>query len=75
MTAALGCLRQHDASSALAQFKAPVPIDWKRTQPAWRAVYAAALAANGRNDEAREMIATIPIDRLNSEERTLVGSK
>jgi len=75
VTAALGCLRQDDPSSALAQFKAPVPIDWKRTQPAWRAVYAAALAANGRKDEAQAMVATIPLDRLNSEERALVGTK
>lgn len=75
VTAALGCLRQHNPSPALAQFNAPAPIDWKRTQPAWRAVYAATLLANGRKDEARDMIATIPLDRLNSEERALVESK
>ena len=72
VTAALGYLRQHDAGSALAQFKAPAPIDWKRAQPAWRAVYAAVLLANDRNDEAREMITTIPLDRLNPEERALL---
>jgi hypothetical protein len=72
VTAALGCLRHHDAGSALAQFKAPAPIDWKRAQPAWRAVYAAVLLANDRNDEAREMIGTIPLDRLSPEERALL---
>jgi len=72
VTAALGYLRHHDAGSALAQFKAPAPIDWKRAQPAWRAVYAAVLLANDRNDEAREMIGTIPLDRLSPEERALL---
>ena len=72
VTAALGYLRHHAAGSALAQFKAPAPIDWKRAQPAWRAVYAAVLLANDRNDEAREMIATIPLDRLSPEERALL---
>jgi len=72
VTAALGYLRQHDGASALAQFNAPAPIDWKQTQPAWRAVYAATLLANERNDEARQMITTIPLDRLNSQERALI---
>jgi hypothetical protein len=72
VTAALGYLRQHNAGSALAQFNAPVPIDWTRTQPAWRAVYAATLLANDRNDEARKMIATIPRDRLSAQERALI---
>ena len=72
VTAALGYLRQHDAGSALAQFDAPVPIDWTRTQLAWRAVYAATLLANDRNDEARKMIATIPRDRLSAQERALI---
>jgi hypothetical protein len=75
VTAALGYLRQHDAGSALAQFNAPAPIDWKRTLPAWRAVYAATLLANDRNDEAREMIATIPLDRLSPQERALIEQK
>ena len=75
VTAALGYLRQKNPGAAIAQFNAPVPIDWSRTQPAWRAVYAATLAANGRKEEAQAMIATIPLDRLNSEERALVGAK
>jgi hypothetical protein len=72
VTTALGYLRQHDPASALAQFKAPAPIDWKRTLPAWRAVYAAALLASDRNDEARDIIATIPRDRLNPQEQELI---
>ena len=72
VTAALGYLRQHDPVSALAQFKGPAPIDWKRTLPAWRAVYAAALLASDRNDEARDIIATIPRDQLNPQERALI---
>ena len=74
VTTALGYLRQHDPASALAQFKGPVSIDWKRTLPAWRAVYAAALLASDRNDEARDIIATIPRDRLNPQERELIDS-
>jgi hypothetical protein len=72
VTAALGYLRIHDPGSALAQFKAPVPIDWKRTQPAWRAVYAAVLLANDRMDEARDIVETIPLDQLSPQERALI---
>jgi hypothetical protein len=74
VTTALGYLRQHDPASALAQFKSPAPIDWKRTLPAWRAIYAAALLASDRNDEAHAIIATIPRDRLNPQERELIES-
>ena len=74
VTTALGYLRQHDPASALAQFKGPVSIDWKRTLPAWRAVYAAALLASDRDDEARNIIASIPRDRLNPQERELIES-
>ena len=74
VTTALGYLRQHDPASALAQFKGPVSIDWKRTLPAWRAVYAAALLASDRDDEARDIITSIPRDRLNPQERELIES-
>jgi len=74
VTVALGYLRQHDPASALAQFKAREPIDWKKTLPAWRAVYAAALLASDRNDEARGILVTIPRDRLNAQERELIES-
>ena len=74
VTTALGYLRQHDPASALAQFKGPVSIDWKRTLPAWRAVYGAALFASDRDDEARDIITSIPRDRLNPQERELIES-
>jgi tetratricopeptide (TPR) repeat protein len=72
VTAALGYLRQHNPTAALAQFDSPVPIDWKQALPAWRAVYAAALLGGDRNEEAQKIIATIPRDRLNPEERALI---
>ena len=75
VTVALACLRKHDPASALAQFKAPEAIDWKRALPAWRAVYAAALLASDRNDEARDIIATISQDRLSPEERELIDQR
>ncbi|HEX4638348.1 MAG TPA: hypothetical protein VH170_02565 [Chthoniobacterales bacterium] len=72
VTLALGYLRQHDPASALAQFKSPEPIDWRKTLPSWRAVYAAALLASDRNEEAQNILKTIPRDRLNAQERELI---
>ena len=74
VTAALGSLRQHDAASALEQFQGP-PIDWSKTPSSWRAVYAAALRGNEREDAAHEIIATIPMDKLSSEERALIEAR
>jgi hypothetical protein len=71
VTAALGFLRQRDPGLALAQFKGPA-IEWRKTPPAWRAVYAATLLANDQTESAREIIATIPRDKLNPEERQLI---
>jgi len=72
VTAALGYLRLHNAALALEQFNAPVPIDWKQALPAWRTVYATALLETDRKDEAQKIIATIPRDQLNPEERALI---
>ncbi|HEV3393019.1 MAG TPA: hypothetical protein VG103_05860 [Chthoniobacterales bacterium] len=72
VTAALGYLRLHNAALALEQFIAPVPVDWKQTLPAWRAVYAAALLGTDHQDEAQKIMATIPRDQLNPEERALI---
>ncbi len=47
-----GCdsfLAQHDAGTALAQSKGP-PMEWAKTPPSWRAVYAAALRGNEREE-------------------------
>lgn len=74
ITAALAALRQNDPGAAMAEFKpagAPA-IDWERTPPAWRAVYAATLRANEQEDAARQIITTIPKDKLSPEERRLI---
>jgi hypothetical protein len=78
VTAALGLLRQHDGGGALEQFKGPAgapPIDWNKTPPAWRAVYAAVLLANDQVDAAREIIRSIPTKQLSAEERALIEAK
>ncbi len=74
VAAALGYLRRHDPGPALAQFKPEVapPIEWQKTPANWRAVYAAALRANDQDAAAREIIATIPKDKLTPEERVLI---
>jgi hypothetical protein len=72
VTAALGYLRLHNAALALEQFNAPVPIDWKQALPAWRAVFGATLLGTDHKDDAQKIIATIPRDQLNPEERALI---
>jgi hypothetical protein len=75
VTAALGYLRQNDVGMALAQFKGPAnapPIDWQKTPAAWRAVYAASLMAGDQSEAALNIIRTIPLDKLNKEERALI---
>jgi hypothetical protein len=72
VTVALGYLRLHNPALALEQFNASVPINWKQTLPAWRAVYAATLLETDRQDEAQKIVATIPRDQLNPEERALI---
>jgi hypothetical protein len=78
VTAALGFLRQHDVGQALDQFKGPPgapPIEWSKTPPSWRAVYAAVLLANEQPDAAREIIKTIPVNQLSAEEKALIEVK
>jgi hypothetical protein len=78
ITAALGFLRQHDPGVALEQFKGPAgapAIDWNKTPPAWRAVYAAVLVANDQSDAARDIIKSIPMNQLSTEERALIEGK
>jgi hypothetical protein len=75
VTAALGYLRKHDPGMALAQFKGPPgapPIEWEKTPPAWRAVYAASLTANEQGDAAQGIIKTIARDKLSPAERELI---
>lgn len=75
VTAALGYLRKHDPGLALAQFKGPAdapPIEWQKTPPGWRAVYAATLLANEQTDAAQAIIRTITRQTLNAPERELI---
>jgi hypothetical protein len=75
VAAALGCLRQHDPGLALEQFKGPAgapPIDWSKTPPGWRAVYAAVLLANEQREAADQLIKNIPPNQLSVEERALI---
>lgn len=72
VTAALGHLRQFNPAAALAQFQAPEAIDWSRTPPGWRAVYAAALAADDQTEAAQQIASTIPVEKLKKEERELL---
>jgi hypothetical protein len=75
VTAALGYLRKHDPGLALAQFKAPPgtpPIEWKKTPPSWRAVYAATLMANDQGEAAQEIMNSIPPDSLSPQEKELI---
>jgi hypothetical protein len=58
----------------MAQFQpagAP-PIEWDKTPPAWRAVYAAILRATEQEEAAQHIIDTIPKDKLSAEERRLI---
>jgi tetratricopeptide (TPR) repeat protein len=74
VTAALALLRQNDPGAAMAQFQpagAP-PIEWDKTPPAWRAVYAAILRATEQEEAAQHIIDTIPKDKLSAEERRLI---
>lgn len=73
ITAALGFLRANENAAALAQFNGP-PIEWERTPPNWRAVYAATLMANGQAETARAIMRKIPLEKLNNEERELIGA-
>ena len=75
VTAALGYLRKHDPGLAMAQFKGPPgapPIEWEKTPPAWRAVYAATLMANEQGEAAQEIIKSLPRDKLSPPERDLI---
>ncbi len=71
VTAALGSLRQHDAARALAQFNGP-PIDWTKTPPAWRAIYAAVLMQNEQTARAAGLLQAIPRNQLSPEEAMLI---
>ena len=71
-TLALGYLRKNQPAEALAAYD-QVEIPWSTALPGWQAVRAAVLAANGREEEARQLALAINWDRLKPQERDLVS--
>ena len=71
VTAALAWLREKNPSEALKLLQAEA-LPWPSVLPGWRAVYAAVLAANGKNDEARQIVATFTSQDLRPGERRLL---
>jgi hypothetical protein len=71
-TLSLARLRSGQPASALAAFDGRA-WDWNQALPSNRAVYAAALAAEGKITEARELVRTLPTESLRKEERELIG--
>lgn len=70
-TLALAYLRKNESQKALAAYD-ETKIDWSAALPGWQAVRAAVLAANGQEEEARRLAASINWDRLKPQERDLV---
>ena len=70
-TLALARLRKNQPKEALAAYDG-ANINWSTALPGWKSVRAAVLAANNREDEARQMAREINWDRLKPEERDLI---
>jgi hypothetical protein len=71
-TLALANLREGKQKEALGAYGA-AKIDWDKAQPSWRAIYAAVLARNGKNEEAKVVLNSLDLARLKKEERFLVS--
>jgi hypothetical protein len=71
-TLALANLREGRQKEALEAYGA-AKIDWDKAQPSWRAIYAAVLARNGKNEEAKVVLNSLDLARLKKEERFLVS--
>ena len=71
-TLALANLRRGKEKEALDLY-AGAKIDWDKAPSAWKAIYAAVLAKNGRNEQARAILNTLDLARLKKEERFLVS--
>jgi hypothetical protein len=71
VTLALACLREGDAGGAMKAFE-ECNFRWRRAGASMRAVYAATLAANGRQGEADEAARELSPETLLSEERELL---
>ncbi len=75
ITAALGMLVNGRKAKALHLLEeGPVSLDPDRLEPRQRAVFAAVLAANGRNEEALRMAAGIPRRLLTREEEAFLDA-
>jgi hypothetical protein len=72
-TLALAHLREGESQSARVLFDERT-IDWTRTAPAQKAVYAAVLGNTGDAVKARELCRTITLDSLRPEEKVLIES-
>jgi hypothetical protein len=70
-TLALAYLRKKQPDLALNAY-GQERIDWSSALPGWQAVRAAVLAANGRDEEARNLAAAVNWDRLKPQERDLI---
>lgn len=70
-TLALAHLRAHDYDAAKKLYQ-DFSVAWATVAPAWRAVYAAVLGANGEVVQAREIAATLKDEPLRPEERALL---
>jgi len=72
ITLALAHLRNGQAAEALGVFDG-VTLDPAQIQPYQRAVLAAVLGANGREEEARQLAASVPADIVTVEEMALLA--
>lgn len=72
-TLALAYLRKNQPDLALTAY-GEERLDWSSALPGWQAVRAAVLAANGRDEEARRLAASVNWDRLKPQERDLIRS-
>ena len=70
-TLALAYLRKNQPDLALTAY-GQEKMDWSSALPGWQAVRAAVLAANGREEEARRLAASVNWDRLKPQERDLI---
>ncbi len=73
-TLALAYLRAGNASAAAELYK-NANISWDTAPPGWRAVYAAALAANGNQENAAVAAAELSTARLKPEELELIKGR
>jgi tetratricopeptide (TPR) repeat protein len=70
-TLALAAIRKHDPAGALSVYQG-LQVPWERFDPCHRAVYAAALGANGKTVEAKQEADALRWEELRPEERELI---